>query len=204
MNLNLNYLIKLIENHGVLNYEDVRERLLVAPLTKVKEGMVNLELIGLQMAVKIIVEESIWIDFENDFLDYYGVTKERVIKDALQNTERIAPPVLYKDVHNLFCYGSDYPATLVMTEIPRYGAVAVLYKNVLNELSEMYGDVLLLTLSSHELVAHPLKKFNLEYIKDSAKSMLTDPSILELPEDERLIELFIYEKNTQTLKRIRF
>lgn len=121
----------------------------------------------------------------NELLASYGITKEQLQDDAMENSVRIMPAKL-DTMKNILSSFEDYPAAegkemlVISNEANLNGASALMYPGIMNEISEkLGGNFFVLPSSIHEQIAVPAASIddyrNLESTVRSVNAYIVDP-----------------------------
>ena len=138
----------------------------------------------------------------NKELLMWGVSKEQMMKDARENTEKIFPPVMRK-------IQSVMPVQIIEEEIPLFvlsngdymnGASAILYKDVLRDFAKyMEHDLYILPSSIHEVII----LLDNEYAKDpeELRSMVRETNRMVVDREEILSDhVYYYDREKDEIR----
>lgn len=158
----------------------------------------------------------------NDLLKHYGVSMEKLHKDALYNTERILQPVIYPltdvlarmvgiggpalsqsdgfdaQLDTLSFNGADM--TVLTNRDSMYGAAVIAYDGVLDKIAEKAGtDLIVLPSSVHEVIILPDNGlFNYRELE----SMVKEINRNEVQPEERLSDhVYHYDREGKVFER---
>lgn len=126
----------------------------------------------------------------NKMLEYYGVTAEQLHEDALENSQKIMPP-LVRDLEELLAEETPdeevflhVPMTVVTNEKRSNGAAALFYPGMMERLAEtMEGNYYILPSSTHEQLLLPdIQELEWRELKD----MVEDINATQVAPTDRL------------------
>ena len=145
--INNPYLVEEINN-----YDMIKDKLFVKLLPANKEYLKDVphRMVGdVAMIASVKMEGGenlVSANVTNQLLQIYGVSEEQLFSDALKSSEKTMPVEL-----------TDMgPFTCVANKMKMYGASALFYEGVLDELCRTYGDELYIIPSSvHEMLVLP-------------------------------------------------
>ena len=156
----------------IQNYDEVKKHLFIR-VSNAEKNEVLLEKVPHELKDDLVITCHIEISNEygslmsaivsNQMLDMYGITREQLIQDSIENSVRIMPPTirLLGDIigeHMPETKGGVIPAYVISNKIGLNGASAMFYPNVLEYVSQKIGgDVIIAPSSIHEVIALPVR-----------------------------------------------
>ena len=142
----------------------------------------------------------------NQMLDMYGISKEQLFQDSIENSVKIMPPTvrLLGDVIGEYTADTNkglMPAYVISNEIGLNGASAMFYPNVLEDLSRKMGcDLLIAPSSIHEVIALPARDdAYIEQLEDTVR-FINQTQVDEV--DQLGDHLYKKKKKTHSLESV--
>ena len=177
------------------------------------------ELDGISLTVYLNLGEKdgnmVSVAVDKDYLEFWGISKEELIRETMKNTMQLAPPRIYKWenwISDLNYQGEEFLGIEgVFEKNPRYGsyclstskkingAVAIYMDGVAEKLAEILEDDLFLAFTSmHEVMIHPVSRSCPEVIKDTMKGTQERATKAE---DFLTEYLYFYSRDTKQIMR---
>ena len=148
----------------------------------------------------ITEDDSATVRITTELIDAWGVTTDDVFAQAKEN-QSIIRPFTIDNMSDVLGCDIDIPLYVVTTENHTYGAAAILYPGVAEQVREIVGeDFYLLPSSVHEMLALP---------KSMAGSMMgltrvvVEANRTAVAEDDQLSDsVYVYDFVANTLKKV--
>lgn len=188
----------------LVNYENNKEFLKNVPYIKFLDLVI--------ICYINIFDEGI-IKVTNDLLDNYGVSKKKLFDIAKENTMKILPvygenmeSVIEKLMRGEISEGKGLAPFLpgdmmyvLSNEKKNFGAAAIIYEDVLKNLSEqIQDDLLILPSSVHEVILLPYKNTTADVINMVYEINRSDALN---PEDVLSDTVYLYRRDTEMIER---
>ena len=207
----------------LLDYKVVKDSIIVALVNteankNLLQNLPHQSMNGLSVIYKIdVMHCPIWYDKDSNLnaavnitynlIEAYGITQEELHQTALENTERLYPPVM-RGLHNFIqeLMFEDMVEEIqpnkddiyCLTNSQTYmGAAAILYPEKMEEIIQKLGDVYIIPSSIHEVLLVP-KTFGQD--AESLRQMLCEVNeeCVE-PKDYLADKIYEYEPNQKKL-----
>lgn len=180
----------------VINYEKNLEMLKSVPFTKFKD---------LAIVFYVLFDNDTYgqltMQIKNEHLKQWNVSKQKVEKIARENTKR-RYPMLFKGVGEVISsmieeFPEEEPAEEIMfvvtNKIQTYGAVNIIYEDLLDKIAlELEDSFYILPSSLHELIILPKRSGG---TKETLETMVTDINEAKVEEEEQLSNtVYFYDR----------
>ena len=199
----------------IQNYEQVKKHLFIR-VSNAEKNEDLLEKVPHELRDDLVITCHIEIGNEygslmsailnNQMLDMYGISKEQLFQDSIENSVKIMPPTvrLLGDVIGEYTADTNegiMPAYVISNKIGLNGASAMFYPNVLEELSRKMGcDLLIAPSSIHEVIALPARDdTNIEQLENTVR-FINQTQVDEV--DQLGDHLYKYDAKTHSLESV--
>jgi hypothetical protein len=154
------------------------------------------------------MQEYATILIHNHHLNLWNVSSTELYDVAKQNAFKLLPPRL-DNLHDVFEYITqdslsfldDLNIHILTNHIKIHGASCMVYPNLLDEISSIYEDDLIIIPSSiHEVLVFPKKNLPQDYTLDYLNTMVQEVNETQLTDDEILSDhVYCYHHDTKTV-----
>lgn len=160
------------------DYESVKNSIILALVNtdtnrELLQSLPHQNMDGLSVIYKIdVIHSPMWhekdcgfnavVNINYELMEAFGIDQDTLHQVALENTERLYPPVLQglnartNEMLGASIYDTDEEEMYVLTNEQGYlGATAILYPEKMEEIIETLGDVYIIPSSIHEVMLVP-------------------------------------------------
>ncbi len=201
----------------LMDYEAVKDYIIVA-LVNTESNREQLKTIphqdigGLSAIYKIDITHSHFgpdmdgydatVTIKSEMLEKFEITEEELHQVALQNSQRIYPPML-KGLKAIVQDPEKDDRIYVLTNTQIWqGAAVILYPGVMEHVQSCLGDVYIIPSSVHELLLVPKSEFSIEDA-DTLREILCEVNQIAVEPQEVLgTEIYTYNSELKQLQVI--
>lgn len=161
-----------------------------------------------QCSVSDFTHEYATILIYNQHLKLWDVTIEDLYELAKENTPNILPPRL-DNLHDVFehitqeslPFLEELNISILTNQIRVHGATCMIYPEVLEEISNLYeDDVIIIPSSIHDLLVFPKENLPDDYSLECLNDMIQEVNETQLTDDEILSDHFYwYHRDTKEI-----
>lgn len=159
-------------------------------------------------SVSDFMHEYATILIYNQHLELWNVTAEDLYETALTNSPRVLESRL-DNLHDVFAYITDESLpfleelniSILTNHLKIHGATCMVYPNVLEELSTLYeDDIIIIPSSIHEVLVFPKENMPEGYTLENLNTMIQDVNETQLTDDEILSDhIYWYHRDTREI-----